>query len=431
MKTKSTESSSVRKPTDTAGISHVIAEISASLVGHFSLPSLLDHVVITTMATLNAEVCSVFLEDKDNSPGVLVMMAGSGFARRLVGKASYKIGEGFTGTVAKYGAKFNIRSRDELENLEIDGRKVWRGMFDYQQWPSGSNEFRNCIAIPVRIKDQILGVIKVENKISGDYFDENDELYLETIANIIAVAIENVRLRDQNERQLKTIAAKAAHRIHNQIASYDGIEYLLSKQAMSHIPDKTALVELVSRLSVTTRNLKRMIGELKTYGKPMLLRRELCNINRILTDEAWLAKPPSRIEIELHLDNTIPLALVDPARFAEAIKELLRNSTKAIELSKREKGKILIVSKLAEHTDVATQLKAPFKSIVIDITDNGPGFPAGIPTFEPFSTTDPTSTGLGLATVKELIEAHGGLVTASNVADGGAQISISLPVTEN
>jgi len=56
--------------------------------------TLLNQIIDITMQTLHAEVCSIFLEDKENEPGVLKCVAGSGFASKIVGRASYKIGEG-------------------------------------------------------------------------------------------------------------------------------------------------------------------------------------------------------------------------------------------------------------------------------------------------------------------------------------------------
>ena len=137
-------------------VNEVVSEITNALVGHFKMNSLLDQVVDTLMRILHAEVCSIFLEDKEVEPGLLIMKAGSGFAKKLVNKAKYNIGEAFTGNIAKYGQKYNIRSREELENLEFNGDKIWKGKFDPQQWPSAKSEFRNCIALPLQMKDQIL-----------------------------------------------------------------------------------------------------------------------------------------------------------------------------------------------------------------------------------------------------------------------------------
>ena len=110
------------------------------------------------------------------------MMAGSGFAKRLVNKAEYKIGEGFTGFIAQTGHKFNIRTKEDLQNLtnQDTGETIWRGKHDDEQWKSGTNEFRNLIALPLKIKDQIFGVIKVENKVAGcgACFSKEDDSFL-------------------------------------------------------------------------------------------------------------------------------------------------------------------------------------------------------------------------------------------------------------
>jgi len=417
-------------------INKVLADITGALVGHFDMFILLNQVVETSMQTLHAEVCSIFLEDKQNEPGVLTMMAGSGFASKLVGKAKYKIGEGFTGMVAKYGLKFNIKSREELEKLEVDGKRIWIGKFDREQWPSGQSEFRNSITLPLKIKDQILGLIKVENKSFEyeDYFTEEDEKYLETIANVVALAIENARLYEREntrlQKQLKTIAAKAAHRIYNQVTNYDGIELYLSDLVQSPVPDKQKLLKIIDKIAQTTRSLKRMIGEFQSYGKPLVIEKTSCNLNKIIEDVVWLPKLPQGIKIEHDLDECIPPILIDAGRFAEAIKELLRNSIKAILTSPIhiEHGEICISTKWVEQDGEKNGRSSGLKSVAMEVSDNGPGFPKNFPIFEPFQSTDPRGTGLGLVTVKELVEAHGGQIEAFNRKNGGACIKMTLPL---
>lgn len=399
-------------------INQVLSDITNALVGQFEMCRLLDQVVNTSMKTLNAEVCSIFLEDKEKDPGFITMMAGSGFAKTLVGEAKYKIGEGFTGYVAKYGKRFNIPTKNELESLEIDGKQIWRGKHDIQQWPSQVSEFRNLIALPLKIKNQILGVIKVENKAIevGNCFTEEDEKYLETIANVVALTIENARLHERVEKQLKAIAAKASHRIGNQLTNYDGIELDIADEAEKVVPDKQSLEEIQLRIADTTKSLKRMIGDFKDYGKPLRLDKVGCNINQIITDEVWHSHPPEGIDIEKQLQEDLPPALLDPTKFGEAFKELFSNSIKAIK-SNSQQGKILVSSQLsAEGT------------ICVSIQDSGPGFANDFPIFEPFQSTDPNSTGLGLATVKELVEAHKGKIHPIHPCSlGGACIKFEIP----
>jgi signal transduction histidine kinase len=415
---------------ENSDINKVLADITDALVGRFKMSALLDQVVETSMRTLEAEVCSIFLEDKRTEPGVLIMMAGSGFAKKLVGEAKYKIGEGFTGTIAKYNQKFNIKSRQELEALEVNGESVWRGKFDVNQWPTGQSEFRNCIALPLKIKDQVLGVIKVENKKieKGEYFTEEDEKYLEIIANVVALAIENARLHEQIEKQLKAIAAKAAHRINNLLTNYDGIELELYDQLSAPTTDKEQLADIRGRISETTRSLKRMVAEFKGFGIPLMIEKTPTDLNQIIIDEVRIAKMPPEISLDFNLAPDLPKIPLDAGRFNETIKELISNSRKAIlkNPDPAKQGKIVIsTSLLAPEPSGDNSAKPSY--VVVEITDNGPGFPPDFPLFEPFQTTDPQSTGLGLATVKELIESHGGIIEAHNQEGQGVLMRLRLP----
>ena len=420
-----------------AGTTQILSSITSALVGFFDMTKLLDQVVNTAMETLHAEVCSIFLLEGEQDKELLVMRAGSGFARKLVGKAKYNLGEGFTGYIAKHYLErgFNIASREDLENLTIEGKRIWQGKHDKEQWPSEQSEFRNCIALPLRIKNRCLGVIKVENKHTtyGNCFTEDDYLCFETIANVVALAIENAKLYKQIEKQLKTIAAKAAHRIHNQATNYDGIELSLAAEIKKEKGSKKQLKAILDRLKRTTNNLKRMTDEFKNYGKPLLLKRNKANINKIIFDEVNLAKSQkdlkAEIEIFTQLDEDVPNVYLDAPRFAEAIKELLRNSIKAISKLSPAKGNIILKTEFIPlqgtiEKESTSSEKLGFVKILIQ--DNGPGFPEKLALFEPFHSTDPDSTGLGLTTVKELVEAHAGEIKI--IRGKGATIELELPM---
>ena len=71
--------------------------------------------------------------------------------------------------------------------------------------------------------------------------------------------------------------------------------------------------------------------------------------------------------------------------------------------------------------------------VQIRVEDNGPGFQEGAVSqvFDPYVTTKTKGTGLGLAIVKKLVEEHMGSIRAYNNAEGGAVISIRLPLNES
>lgn len=407
-------------------LSSVLSGVADAVVGQFEMTALLNQVIDTTMKMLHAEVCSIFLEDKEEEPGILKCVAGSGFAKRIVGIARYKIGEGFTGTVAKVGQPFNIKSREELEHLVVDGKEVWKGRHDDKQWESGKSEFRNCIALPLKIKEQTLGIIKAENKDInyGKFFTDEDLNIFQTIANVIAFTIENVRLHKQTETQLKTIASKAAHRIINQVANYDGIEVALTEEAKAKCPNNKKLLKLSERFTDATKNIKSMIQDFRQYGKPIKLEKKNNNLNKIIQDEIWLAKPPSPIQIHENLDRKIPDFMFDAGRFAESIKEMLKNAIRAIS-DKKKKGNISISTKLIEK-QITKSIAKKYAKIIIE--DDGPGIKKKFPVFDPFQSTDPQHTGLGLATVKENVEAHGGTITIIPHKKKGAHFEILLPI---
>ena len=78
------------------------------------------------------------------------------------------------------------------------------------------------------------------------------------------------------------------------------------------------------------------------------------------------------------------------------------------------------------YIDVST--RAVNKHVELVIADSGPGFPLEIMAnaFEPYVTTKPKGTGLGLPIVKKIIEEHGGKITLINRPEGGAEIHIVL-----
>ena len=75
-------------------------------------------------------------------------------------------------------------------------------------------------------------------------------------------------------------------------------------------------------------------------------------------------------------------------------------------------------------------LNANHNNVQLEIIDNGPGIvPELLPNrlFDPFSTTKPNGSGIGLWQVKRLIESLGGTLEAENVDSGGAKIVVRLP----
>jgi GAF domain-containing protein/nucleoside 2-deoxyribosyltransferase-like protein len=180
-------------PSIIRSITRILAHVSKAVGGRLQMGPLLDEIIYEVTEALGAEVCSIFLNNERN-PNVIKCVAGSGFAQWIVCKARYKSGEGFTGKVFQRGQTTIISSRDELNELRERGE--FQGKYDSLQWAAwrGKSQFRNGIASPLKIGDETIGVIKVENKRDGD-FSARDVTILEAITNgVLAVAFQNARL---------------------------------------------------------------------------------------------------------------------------------------------------------------------------------------------------------------------------------------------
>ena len=114
------------------------------------------------------------------------------------------------------------------------------------------------------------------------------------------------------------------------------------------------------------------------------------------------------------LSPTSAVVMADPQRIETALDSLVENAVRYTE----EGGRI----ELATYPDE--------ESVLIEVRDNGPGIPdeelAYI--FESFrSGSSRGGTGMGLAIVKAIVEAHGGAVSAENLPGGGASFRLRLP----
>jgi nitrogen fixation/metabolism regulation signal transduction histidine kinase len=119
--------------------------------------------------------------------------------------------------------------------------------------------------------------------------------------------------------------------------------------------------------------------------------------------------------IQVELAHELPPIVGDAAQLRQVVHNLLQNAQDA--LGETAEPRIVVRSEHAGNT------------VRFSVIDNGSGFPEHLMkrAFEPYVTTKPKGTGLGLVIVKKIVEEHGGDVTITNVVPQGARVSITLP----
>ncbi|MGH6960100.1 MAG: sensor histidine kinase [Dongiaceae bacterium] len=113
---------------------------------------------------------------------------------------------------------------------------------------------------------------------------------------------------------------------------------------------------------------------------------------------------------------------IDREQFRQVIVNLLDNAAQAI----TDPGWVPPSGRQLTIT-LRTETAGPF--VRLSVVDNGPGIPADrLPRiFEPLFTTKSFGVGLGLPTVRQIVEQHGGTIEATSAVDEGATLAICLP----
>ncbi|XCN75199.1 MAG: ATP-binding protein [Candidatus Electrothrix aestuarii] len=407
-------------------IINVFSKVTDDIVGSFKQKDLFNTILLSAQKNFHAEAASLYIYDKN----ILKCVAGTGFSSHIIGNyydiTSLEDSRSLTVSVYRKQITIKIDSKSELK--EYRHRKMYFGKIDTKQW-GDTDGFRNLLAVPLVIKNECLGLIKLENKEPsvGDCFSDDDKFHLETIANLISLTIRNFKLQDDSTRQLRLASAKAAHRIINQILRYDYIEIKLEKLFDKMYQQKTLehsdydyLSELIETVSTTTENLKKMVKQFGQFAKPVELERTDLDFNNLIRKAAKFAQSTEQdSRIHYNLSDDIPELSIDKIRFSEAIQELIKNALQAV----KEGCENQKTPEIWLHT------KRDTGKIILQIQDNGPGLPQledGMNIFEPFVTLSTQGTGLGLPTVKEMVEAHGGVIKAQSIYNETREVKGSL-----
>lgn len=165
--------------------------ISIAISSTLDLQELLETVMEITKSVMRAEACSVLLLDK--ATGELIFTVALGEKEEEVKEFRIKPGQGIAGWVLENEEPLLV------PDVKADGR-FYKGVDDKTGF-----ETRSMIAVPLFVKDKIVGVIEVINKANGDSFDEGDMETLITMAGEIAVAIDNARMAEDLKRSNEQI----------------------------------------------------------------------------------------------------------------------------------------------------------------------------------------------------------------------------------
>jgi PAS domain S-box-containing protein len=237
--------------------------------------------------------------------------------------------------------------------------------------------------------------------------------------------IESLRVRAERLEGIAELSASLAHEIKNPLASIRSSVEQLSR--LSHPgDDERTLAALVMRES---DRLSRLLTEFLDFARVRVARREPVDVGDLVRGAARLvaAHPDCKegVRVTCAISGGEPIILVgDEDMLHRAVFNLALNAVQAS--PPRSTVTIEVSPDVREGLREETQFISGAVSICV--VDEGPGVPEEIRSrlFDPFTTTKPQGTGLGLAVVQRAVEAHKGLVQLDSDATG-TRVTMMLP----
>jgi signal transduction histidine kinase len=286
--------------------------------------------------------------------------------------------------------------------------------------------------VPLVAKDRVIGVILVDNMFNQRPITDGDIRFLSMFAHQSALAIENAIIHTnletmnkdmralheqlvQSEKMaaLGAMMAEITHEIRNPLVSIGGFTRRLAKKLQSGEDKK--YIDII--LSEVTR-LEGIIHDNLTYIKEMAPQPAETDMNALVQEILTLYEDEltqRRIRMERDFSSRMPLLMVDPQQLKQAVINILKNAMEAMENG----GALTIRTYPVDEAGEAA----------LEFGDTGPGISAKAMhnVFNPYYTTKPRGTGLGLPITNRIIKAHRGRIELRNKDTGGAVFTIKLP----
>jgi signal transduction histidine kinase len=289
---------------------------------------------------------------------------------------------------------------------------------------------RIILDAPIIFKEDVLGILRIHFTEQRE-FSEEELLYVTLLAERGAAVIQKAQLIEMHESRydqlalqteklaaLGRMAAGIAHEINNPLAGILLFSTNMLKKAPNEGPFKEGL-EIIIQETLRCKTIIEELLEFSRESKPNMVLTDLNDVIEkaihILENECRLR----RIKLERHLSRQLPNLLLDGNQIEQMLVNLLLNAIQAIE----EQGTIKVWSYASPDR----------KCVRMDISDTGCGIPPEHMSriFEPFFSTKPKGTGLGLAVTYGIVHKHGGHISATSQPGQGTQFTVEFPFSQS
>ncbi len=232
--------------------------------------------------------------------------------------------------------------------------------------------------------------------------------------------MEQELVRRRNLESLGILAGGIAHDFNNFLTIVQGNVELARMASEAGRPLKDILDD-VSGACERAAFLASQLLTFSTGGAPV---RRVVSLARIVADAVTVARAGSAIAINADIAADLWSAEIDPDQIGQVLQSVLLNARQAMPAG----GLVEVTAANLIAQDVAGN---PSQNVRIAIRDYGSGIPADVlpRIFDPYFTTKPRSTGLGLTSAYSIVQKHGGLISVTSQPGQGTLVTIDLPAS--
>jgi PAS domain S-box-containing protein len=296
-----------------------------------------------------------------------------------------------------------------------------------------SSALRSSMTAPLIAHQYVLGALSFVSTDPEHPYDQDDLRFVEELAHRCATAIDNARryASEQEARQSAEVASRAkdeflavvSHELRTPLNAILGWAKMLRRSPRNE-ERQTKGLETIERNSIAMAQViedlldmsRVMSGQMRLELQPV----DVAGIVSAAIDSVRHEADQKRLALELASGESSALASADPTRLQQIVWNLLSNAVKFTPAGGR----------------VEVGVRAEARWVEISVTDTGRGIaPRFLPyVFEPFRQQDSSyrrvhgGLGLGLAITRQLVELHGGQITAFSEGEGlGATFKVRIP----
>ncbi len=332
-------------------------------------------------------------------------------------------------------------ARRPLFAADVREHPLFHGLEDLVE----RTQMKSLMVVPIMHLGRVIGSISAHQTRGRRAWAEDDIDLLVAVATHVGATLENARLiaelREAN-RLKDEFLATLSHELRTPLTAITGWVDLLGES--EEVARDADLADGINAIAASAHSLTQLITDLLDLSRiqrgVLRLEREPFEVNQAVMNAVRTVRQAAtarRHEVALELAPQLPYTIADAHRIQQVLWNLLTNAIKFTPQGGRVTVRTRLEAEKVRGVEGEDEAHGA-RWIVIEIEDTGEGIDAEFLPFiwDRFRQADSSATrrhgglGIGLALVKELVEAHGGTVEAYSDAGKGTTFAVRLPVIE-